>query len=98
MKRARLSQPARRDLNAIVAGIADEVSASLALKTLSELRAAVRLLGRRPDIGHFRPDLTDKRVRFWLVRRYLIVYREGDPVEVVRILHGARDVKSILKG
>ena len=53
------------------------------------------LLARRPDIGHRRRDLcADASVRFHTVRVwYLIVYEIGtEPMRIVRILHGARDV------
>ncbi len=46
-----------------------------------------------PGMGHFREDLLDKRFRFWNVWSYLIVYRwEAKPIEVIAIVHGARDV------
>ena len=51
-----------------------------------------------PGIGHLREDLTVEAVRFWPVGRYLIVYRvEKKPPEIVRVLHGARDVAAILE-
>ena len=47
----------------------------------------------RPDLGHFRRDLSDKPVRFFTVRgTYLVVYDPAaDPLVIVRVLHGARD-------
>ena len=39
----------------------------------------------------------DKRHRLFLVYSYLIVYRhETKPLQVIRVLHAARDVQSIL--
>ena len=36
-------------------------------------------------------------LRFWRVRNYLVVYRsEKRPIQIVRVLHAARDVRSIL--
>jgi plasmid stabilization system protein ParE len=36
-------------------------------------------------------------VRFWAVFSYLIVYDPAKkPIEIVRVLHGKRDVKEIL--
>jgi len=54
------------------------------------------LLAQNPRLGHKRPDLTDEPVLFWPVRRwYLVIYqRETKPLQVVRILHGARDASS----
>lgn len=62
-----------------------------------ELRKAIRLLAERPEIGHRREDLTDLPVKFWPVYSYLIVYdAERRPVEIVRVLHGARNVRELL--
>ncbi len=45
-----------------------------------------------------REDLTDEPLRFWPVRRYLIVYRpDSDPLEIVRVLSAYRDVKKLLQ-
>ena len=42
-------------------------------------------------------ELADKRHRFLLVYSYLIVYRhETKPLQIIRVLHAARDVQSIL--
>jgi antitoxin ParD1/3/4/toxin ParE1/3/4 len=54
-------------------------------------------LARNPGIGHWREELADKRHKFFLVYSYLIVYRhETKPLQIIRILHAARDVQSIL--
>ena len=34
---------------------------------------------------------------FFAVYQYMIVYRAKKPLEIVRVLHGKRDVKKILK-
>jgi plasmid stabilization system protein ParE len=50
-------------------------------------------------MGHFRSDLAKQSLRFWHVRSYLIIHRrEKDPIEIVRVLHGARDAQVILDG
>jgi len=42
--------------------------------------------------------LTDEPVKFFPVYSYLIVYRpETNPLQVVAILHGRRDVEQLLK-
>lgn len=54
---------------------------------------------RMPGIGHRREDLTEEELRFWPVFDYLIVYRPGSsPLEIVRVLHGRRDVSVVLEG
>lgn len=48
-------------------------------------------------MGHVREDLARTPLRFWPVYSYLIIYRaETQPLQILRILHSARDVKSIL--
>ena len=57
------------------------------------------MLYRRPALGHVRRDLAPDRedIRFWPVGRYLIVYRERKKgIEVVRIVSGERDLRSLL--
>ena len=62
-----------------------------------ELFDAMRLLAQTPGMGHFRSDLAREPLRFWHVRDYLIIYRsERQPIEIVRVLHGARDVRAVL--
>lgn len=44
-----------------------------------------------------REDLTDQPVRFWNVQSYPIIYRlDTDPLEIVRIVSGYRDVSALL--
>ena len=48
-------------------------------------------------MGHGREDLTDQPVLFWPVGAYSIIYRpETMPLEVVRVLHGSRDIPSLV--
>jgi toxin ParE1/3/4 len=64
-----------------------------------ELFRAFRKLARTPGMGHARSDLAEEPLRFWRVRRYLIIYRsEKRPIEIARVVHGARDVGAILGG
>jgi len=49
--------------------------------------------------GHSRPDLASKQELFWPADSYLIVYRvreAGTPIQIVAVLHGARDVPAIV--
>ncbi len=65
---------------------------------LGKLRQAMQLLARSPEIGHYRRDLASEPVRFWSVYSYLVIYRpEARPIQIVRVLHGSRDVQAILE-
>ncbi|MSU61052.1 MAG: type II toxin-antitoxin system RelE/ParE family toxin [Pedosphaera sp.] len=63
-----------------------------------EIEQVVSMLARNPELGHIRRDLTSKLVRFWPVYSYLIIYDPAtQPLEIVRILSGYRDVAALLK-
>ena len=91
------SPEARLDLLEIWEYIAkDKLTA--ADRVLEEIREAINMLARNPDLGHRRKDLTSKLVRFWPVYSYLIIYDPATrPLEIVRILSGYRDVAGLLK-
>jgi plasmid stabilization system protein ParE len=91
------SPEARLDLLEIREYMArDNVSA--ADRVIEEIREAINMLARIPELGHRRKDLTSKPVRFWPVYSYLIIYDPAtQPLEIVRILSGYRDVAGPLK-
>ena len=95
-----LSDEARSDLFAVWAFVAGD-NPHAADKLERDILQGCAALAKRPDIGHRRRDLcADAGVRFHTVRTwYLIVYEiDTDPLRIVRILHGARDVASELAG
>ncbi len=94
-----LAPEACSDLSAIWSYYAAEVGdPDLADRTRDEIFDAIRGIAKTPGIGHLRKDLAERSLRFWCVRSYLVVYQEtGDRVEVVRVLHGARDVRAVLE-
>jgi len=52
-----------------------------------------------PGIGNRREDLTDYPVLFWNVGAYLIIYRvrSGQPIEIIAVTQGSRDIPSFLR-
>ena len=96
MKRYILTPRAKRDVNEIWDYIAND-NIEAADRVLDALESAMVKLAKNPGIGHWREELADKSHRFWLVYSYLIVYRhEAKPLQIVRVLHAARDVQSLL--
>ena len=92
-----LSPEALEDLQGIWDFIAID-SFEAADNVLDELFAAFEGLAQWPGQGHKRSDLTTRDVRFWPVRNYLVVYRENlRRVEIVAVLHGARDVPTVIE-
>ena len=89
---------ARNDLIALWKYYALEVGdLALADRMRDEIFAAISLLVKTPGMGHFRNDLASEPVRFWRVRNHLIIYRtKNEPLEIVRVLLGARDVKELI--
>ena len=96
--RFRLSERARLDLEEIWLGTCEQSgSVDVAHKVVQSIYDALTLLGDSPGAGHARQDLTSEPLRFWSVYSYLIIYRYvGDPVEIARVLHGARYVATLL--
>ena len=65
---------------------------------MADLQSGIERIVDAPGSGHRRADLTSRDVRFYLVHSYLIIYRpKTQPLHVIRVLHAARDIKSILK-
>ena len=96
-RRYTFSPAARIDL-AEIADFIRRDSPDASRRVVKSLREAVEKLAKAPGLGHVREDLAQRSLRFWPVYSYLIIYRaESRPLEVVRILHGARDVRRILK-
>jgi antitoxin ParD1/3/4/toxin ParE1/3/4 len=64
----------------------------------AELHDVFEALARMPRLGHRREDLTPRPVLFFPLYSYLIVYQpDVDPIRIMAVLHGTRDVKRILK-
>ncbi|MBV8912144.1 MAG: type II toxin-antitoxin system RelE/ParE family toxin [Acetobacteraceae bacterium] len=65
-----------------------------------QVEAASKRIGARPLIGRLEPSLARPQYRFWSLTAFslLLVYdAEADPVEILRIVHTARDLPKALK-
>jgi len=60
-----MSRYPRQDLLDILDFIAKDNRAA-ARKVLAKIRAACRMLAKRPQVGHLRTDLAPEPLRFWL--------------------------------
>jgi antitoxin ParD1/3/4/toxin ParE1/3/4 len=97
MSRHVVTAPARADLFAIWQYIAEQSGLDRADHVIAELHQAMRKLAETPGMGHIRDDLADESLRVWSVFSFLVIYRpKTSPLQVVRVLHGARDLKTIL--
>jgi toxin ParE1/3/4 len=92
-----LSPEAEGDLGLIKRYLLREAGVRITRYVLRQLLDGIRFAAKNPEAGHVREDLTGEAVKFWPVFSYLIVYDPATkPVEIVRILHGKREVEEIL--
>jgi toxin ParE1/3/4 len=91
-----LTNQARQDLIAIWEYIADD-NPSSADRLLDMLDGRINRLAEHPLLGPARPDIA-RDLRYLVFDNYLVLYRVlDDAVEVVRVLHGARNLSAIFK-
>jgi toxin ParE1/3/4 len=94
MSQFSLTDPARADLNAIWDYIAQD-SISAADGVLSEIYDTLVRLSEMPGMGRRREELAPN-LRSFPVNSYIIYYqRIEDGIEVMRVLHGSRDVSRL---
>lgn len=93
-----LSAAAARDLDEILTYVLEQDGPQRAQHVADRLHESLQKLADAPGLGHRREDLTSAPVLFRAVWSYLVVYRpDSTPLEIVRVLHGARDLPSLLE-
>ena len=93
-----LSAPACDDLDEILTYVLEQSGPQRAQHVANRLQRAFCKLADSPGLGHRREELTSAPVLFWSVWSYLVIYKpDTSPLEIVRVLHGARDVWVILE-
>jgi toxin ParE1/3/4 len=92
----RLLPKASADIEDIVFYIAKD-NPSAALTLLDVIHAQCRRLNDLPNIGVLRSDIHPD-LRLSVVGNYLILYRQvGCDIEIVRVLHGARQWQDLIE-
>ena len=91
-----VSPQADEDIFEIWRYLCQKASLEVANRVEEEIRFAFEVLDRHPGLGHKRSDLTPHPVLFFTLYSYMIVYRVKTSLEIVRVLHGRRNVKQIL--
>jgi plasmid stabilization system protein ParE len=90
-----LHPQAINDLEEIWEYIAAE-SPDAADRVREEIYETIQSLVPFPNVGHSRPDLTTRPLRFQVVRDYVIAYATDErPLAVVAVLHGRRNPRVI---
>lgn len=93
-----LAPEAAADLVRIWRYIEEHGGLEAANRVEAVIREKLYFLAKNPGAGHWRRSLTPAEVKFFPVYSYLIVYRsDTDPLQVVSILHGRRDLGQVLR-
>lgn len=88
---------AREQLDEIV-GYISEDSIEVALKILDDLLEAAESLAHLAHRGRVVPEIQDEQVREIFVYRYRLIYEvEGFGVQVLSVIHSARDFAAWLE-
>jgi plasmid stabilization system protein ParE len=100
MARFRLAASALSDIDRIWGFIARDNLAA-ADQVANAIFDACEMLGQNPALGHAKIDLTRKPIRFWTLAaypNYIISYRTmEDGVQILRVVHGRRNLPRVLK-
>jgi len=93
----KLKPTAYNDMAEIWSYVAENGSTEQADKLIDRLEAKVRSLAESPNFGRLRPELLES-LRSFPVGRYIIFYLPiKNGIEVVRVLHGSRDIDSLFE-
>lgn len=96
MRQYRVSHQADADLMEIWLFVAQE-NQEAADRPLDRIYESLQNLADMADMGHRRDEFADPNLRFWPVGQYLIIHRiETDPLEIVRIVSGYRNIAALL--
>lgn len=96
MTEPRLTDQAEADLDDAWAHLS-RTNRAAADRLIDAFVEAARLHARFPESGRARPEFGPD-VRSFLVRPYVVFYHPaGDTIEVLRVLHGRRDIDRIIR-
>jgi toxin ParE1/3/4 len=94
MSRCSFTEPALRDLEEIHDHIAAD-NPSVAARWIDRIEEGCRKLAEMPGMGREREELA-AGLRSFPVGVYIVFYREvEDGIQVIRVLHGARDLDTL---
>ena len=92
--RVQWSAAALRHLQSIYDHIATD-SAQYAGRVVDRITTKAASLVTLPESGHFMPEVEDHNVREVFVGKYRLIYRIGDAITVLAVIHGARRIESL---
>ena len=89
-----LTPSASRDIDGILEYVLEQSGRNRALDVHRKLHEGFSRIGAQPKLlGHVRDDFAFESLRVYLVFPFFIIYLpETKPVQILRVIHGARDV------
>lgn len=91
-----LSHAAENDIEETINYFCEE-NTRAAYEFVDSLYSSFEQLVEHPYMGHTRKDLTEQPVLFWTFKwHYSIIYKPANPLEIVRVLSGFRDITNLL--
>jgi toxin ParE1/3/4 len=89
--RIEITRAAQRDLAAIRSWLAHDASALVADRVIAGIRARAATYLQRPAAGRMEGEIAPD-LRSFVAAPYVVFYRQSPRgIEIVRVLHGARD-------
>jgi plasmid stabilization system protein ParE len=96
--RYKLSPHAEEEFAAILYEAAERSGWSHSMDIEERLYEAFQSLALNPGIGHLREDLLPRKIYFYYVRPFMVLFlRETEPLYIVGIVHGARDIPTLMR-
>ena len=93
-----LTEDAIFDIDAIWLYLLEKEGVETGDRIVTELFKGFYRLADSPNSGHRRADLTSRKVLFYRVFSYLVIYQPGsNPLLILGVLHGKRNVSRILR-
>ncbi|HKB14754.1 MAG TPA: type II toxin-antitoxin system RelE/ParE family toxin [Planctomycetota bacterium] len=93
----RLAPTAEGDLREILQYVGEQDGVDRALHVHGKFLETFELLGASPGVGRVREELSGATVRWWTVFNFVVIYEaEREPIEILRVLHGMRDLGTLL--
>jgi toxin ParE1/3/4 len=97
MPNLKVAATAEEDLGEIWAYVAEQ-NPDAASNLVKEITSRFATLRDHPHLGRQRNELL-VNLRSFTVKNYLIFYQPSEGgIEILRVLHGSRDIESILEG
>ncbi len=98
MNAYRPTHDALDDLETLLYSFAVRSGWEASMRMEEKLFVAFDKVAKTPNIGHLRTDLIPRDLYCYYSEPYLVIYRrETNPVAILAVIHGARDVAAVMR-